>query len=253
MLILSLFPGIDLLGRGFEEAGYCVVRGPDIVWGGDIRTFTPPSGRFDGVIAGSPCQDFSNARRCRPSGYGVAMLQEFIRVVEAARPEWWLLENVPGVPDMAIPGYGWQRLDLRASEFGLTQRRLRHFQFGHKNEFELIIERHKRTIESEACCLASDSNRQWSKFCTLQGLPHNFELPYFTVSASYRAVGNGVPLPMAKALAEAINGLPYESVTPCGCGCGRAVTGRAIYANAACRKRVQRRREKESCDSSRSV
>lgn len=41
MLILSLFPGIDLLGRAFEELGACVVRGPDLLWGGDIRAFSP--------------------------------------------------------------------------------------------------------------------------------------------------------------------------------------------------------------------
>lgn len=33
-LILSLFPGIGLLDRAFEEIGYTVVRGPDLLWGG---------------------------------------------------------------------------------------------------------------------------------------------------------------------------------------------------------------------------
>ena len=28
-LILSIFPGADLLGRGFEADGFCVVRRPD--------------------------------------------------------------------------------------------------------------------------------------------------------------------------------------------------------------------------------
>ena len=51
-LVLSIFPGIDLFGRAFEEKGYCVVRGPDILWGGDIRTFHPPPGVFEGVIGG---------------------------------------------------------------------------------------------------------------------------------------------------------------------------------------------------------
>ena len=58
-LILSLFPGIDLLGQGFEAEGYCVVRGPDRLWGGDIQDFHCFSGRFDGVIGGPPCQDFT--------------------------------------------------------------------------------------------------------------------------------------------------------------------------------------------------
>lgn len=40
MLLLALFPGIDLLGRGFELEGFCVVRGPDKLWGGDNRAVT---------------------------------------------------------------------------------------------------------------------------------------------------------------------------------------------------------------------
>ncbi len=57
ILILSLFPGIDLLGRAFEETGFCVVRGPDLITGGDIRSFHPPAKQFAGVIGGPPCQD----------------------------------------------------------------------------------------------------------------------------------------------------------------------------------------------------
>lgn len=49
-LVLSLFPGADLLGRAFEACGFCVVRGPDIVWGSDVRDFRAPAGRFSGVI-----------------------------------------------------------------------------------------------------------------------------------------------------------------------------------------------------------
>lgn len=38
-LVLSLFPGIGLLDMAFEAEGFCVVRGPDLLWGGDIRRF----------------------------------------------------------------------------------------------------------------------------------------------------------------------------------------------------------------------
>ena len=44
-----LFPGIGLLDMAFEKEGFCVVRGPDLLWGGDIRSFHPPAGKFDGV------------------------------------------------------------------------------------------------------------------------------------------------------------------------------------------------------------
>ena len=36
-LVLSLFPGIGLLDMAFELEGFCVVRGPDVLWGGDIK------------------------------------------------------------------------------------------------------------------------------------------------------------------------------------------------------------------------
>ena len=57
-LVLSLFPGIGLLDRAFEDEGYCVVRGPDLIWGGDVHGFHPPMDTFDGIIGGPPCQCF---------------------------------------------------------------------------------------------------------------------------------------------------------------------------------------------------
>src|ERR1700730_15174371 len=44
--VLSLFPGIGLLDRAFEEMGSCVMRGPDLLWGGAIQTFHPTLGYF---------------------------------------------------------------------------------------------------------------------------------------------------------------------------------------------------------------
>lgn len=243
--VLSLFPGIDMLGMGFEKAGFCVVRGPDPIFGGDIRSFIPPRGVFNGVIGGPPCQDFSKKRRTSATGYGLAMLNEFKRVILSASPDWWLMENVPEVPDMKIPGYSWQRLDLRANEFGLTQNRLRHFQYGNRDGAGMILDRYVTNKATEPCCLASEGEkgerRSWPDFCELQGLPRDFTLPGMTQAGKYRAVGNGVPIPMAYALAMAIKN--PEQGKPCICGCGRRVTGNSIYAKAACRKREQRRRD----------
>lgn len=53
-LILLLFPGIDLLGQGFEAEGFSVVRGPDLIFGQDVRGFHVPAGKFEGVIGGPP-------------------------------------------------------------------------------------------------------------------------------------------------------------------------------------------------------
>lgn len=240
-LVLSLFPGIGLLDRGFEYAGFCVVRGPDLIWGGDIRKFSVPSGRFDGVIGGPPCQDFSKARRCEPTGNGLEMLSEFKRIVEQARPSWWLAENVPGVPDIRINGYNWQRLDLRASDFGNNQRRLRHVQFGSLDGSLLLIDREKREA-SNTTVLASDS-RPISEMAELQGLPPEFDIPAFTRGALSKAIGNGVPVHMAKAIAEAVKNR-VTHIRLCTCHCGRPVTGKQVTATAGCRKRLYDRRKK---------
>lgn len=239
MLVLSLFPGIGLLDRGFEDSGYCVVRGPDLIFGGDIRRFNVPPGRFDGIIGGPPCQDFSKARRDKPTGEGMEMINHFRRVIAQAKPQWWLAENVPGVPDIKINGYSWQRLDLNASDFGTNQRRLRHVQFGSLDGSLLLIDR-KNQPASNATVLASD-NRPIADIAVLQGLPSDFDIPSFTRSALVRAIGNGVSYGMAYALATAVKSRQH-GVTLCACSCGRPVTGRQHYANGACRKRAFDRR-----------
>lgn len=248
-LLLSIFPGIDLLGRGFEAEGFCVVRGPDLIWGGDIRDFNPPAGRFDGVIGGSPCQDFSKARRCPPTGNGAAMLREFVRVVESARPAWFLLENVPGVPDISAAGYTVQRFDLNARECGMRQNRPRHFQFGSREGLVLVPERVSMSANFERAAMATEGNsearRAWPDFCELQGLPRDFDVPGLSRAAKYRAVGNGVPVPMGRVLARSIlSARRADEVSLCVCGCGRLVQGKAAAATASCRKRMQRRRDR---------
>jgi DNA (cytosine-5)-methyltransferase 1 len=246
--VLSIFPGIDLLGRGFEEDGWCVVRGPDPLWGGDVRRFHPPAGLFAGVIGGSPCQDFSSLRRGDESGVGRELLGEFGRVVTEARPDWFLLENVPRVPTVIVPGYHVQRIDLRGTEVGLRQRRLRHFQFGSVTGCGLVVARGDTAVTTQRACTASEGRRAgrrgWAEFCELMGLPEPLELPGLSKEARYRAVGNGVPLPMGRMLAAAISAWTRGAVANCcACGCGRPVTGRRMMAGPACRKRQQRRRD----------
>jgi DNA (cytosine-5)-methyltransferase 1 len=249
-LILSLFPGADLLGRGFEFEGFCVVRGPDILWGQDVRDFHPAQKAFEGIIGGSPCQDFSKARRTAPTGEGLELLGEFARVVTAAEPEWFLLENVPAVPSIAIDGYKVQRLNLNARECGLKQNRLRCFQFGSRDGAPLVIRRRDtyRGESQEPCCLATEGKskhrRDFADFCELQGLPRNFDMPGLSRAAKYKAVGNGVPVQMARVIAGAIK---VRNVTRwtrlCICECGQPVRAGQTMATAACRKRMQRKRE----------
>ncbi len=247
--VLSLFPGADILGMGFEQEGYCVVRGPDKIWGGDIRNFTPPPDCFEGVIGGPQCQPFSTRPGTPIRGRdnyeeGVELLREYCRCVFQAQPLWFLMENVPGVPDVQIEGYTVQRIDVTANEFGLAQRRLRHIQFGSRDGTCIILHRaFTRTKATEPAILATDTERPFADFLRLQGLPPDYDLP-FTVTEKKRAIGNAVPLPVARAFAQAIRGrVPRDSVNLCACGCGRVVTPPVTRANATCRKRIQIKRE----------
>ena len=248
-LILSVFPGADLLGRAFEESGLCIVRGPDLVWGGDIRTFHPPPGVFWGIIGGSPCQDFSSLRRTAPTGYGVEMLAEFARAVTEAQPEWFLLENVPRVPSVSVPGYFLQRFNLAAKECGGSQARLRCFQFGNRlKPVPLVICRSPADSGLSHAALASEGTRKGRRsfpdFCALQDLSRDFDLPGLSIAAKYRAVGNGVPLQMGRVIARAVTAWAAADggSRVCLCDCGRPVSGRQTMATAACRKRMERRR-----------
>ena len=109
-LILSLFPGIGLLDQAFEEEGFCVVRGPDLLWGGDIRRFSPPAGRFDGVIGGPPCQSWSKMGNTNKARWGddcvmPDMIPEYVRCIVEAKPFWFIMENVPEAPLPGVPYY----------------------------------------------------------------------------------------------------------------------------------------------------
>lgn len=247
-LVCSIFPGIDLLGRSFELDGYCVVRGPDILWGGDVRDFFPPRGSFTGIIGGPPCQQFSDANRARPTTPDMALLQEFVRVVEAAGPEWFLMENVRSCPDITPRGYTVQRFFLNARECGSRQHRLRRFQFGSLDGVGLMMPPPVTPVRpAEKTCLASEGakthRRTWAEFCVLQGLPATFDLPGLPVHMKYRAFGNGVPIEMGRVLAAAVT---RRHVTACArvclCGCGRVPSMYAHAWSVTCRKRLERMR-----------
>lgn len=244
-LILSVFPGIDLLGRGFENNGFCVVRGPDIITGGDIQNFNPPPGVFAGVIGGPPCQDFSKLNR-NPGDNSLKMLGEFVRVIEAAGPDWFLCENVVGVPDITPTGYTVQRFGLDLGWFSAFSR-LRHFQFGSRCSSMLNPVTGQKT-SIEGCAVLGGDSRGFSACCEIQGLPADFDIPFFTLSGKKQAVGNSVPLQISNYLARLINATLYDAVAElrdiplpdrrCLCGCGRVVVGRAKYASGGCRKRA---------------
>ena len=213
-LVLSLFPGIGLLDMAFEEQGYCVVRGPDLLWGGDVRRFHPPAGVFEGVIGGPPCKGESPLAHLN-GRVGVTLEPEFRRCVEEARPRWWLMEAV-------IRHEAPYVLKLSPRWLGEKQSRKRYFHsnldiephievalFEHPDFKHAVLAGHGTAVGKIAQGMAKYS---WPEACELQGLPPDFDLPGFKVQAKYEALGNGVPLSMGHAVAKAVRRALVDTV-----------------------------------------
>jgi DNA (cytosine-5)-methyltransferase 1 len=227
-----------LLDQAFEEAGYCVVRGPDLLWGGDVHRFHPPAGRFEGVIGGPPCQAFSRLRHMvEQNGYQTApnLIPEFERVVAEAGPTWFLMENVPAAPQPRVEGYQTTAELVRDVWVGGETSRERRFTFGrraagarfrietlalHRPDPEHAAlasgsgrpvpvaigggGKPKRSAKSALCNYGYKTADAFTNHKRLQGLPADFDLPPFTVSAKVKALGNGVPLVLGRAVARAV-------------------------------------------------
>lgn len=236
-LVLSLFPGIGLLDMAFEQEGFCVVRGPDLLWGGDIRRFHPPAGVFQGVIGGPPCQMFSRMRHLNPLAgqkHG-NLIPEFERVVAEATPDWFVMENVEDAPEPVVRWYFITSQLIRDFWVGGETKRLRRISFGNNLGARLPIEfAALHTQEPGVSALAGGSGREvpvkiggsgkvkktyhprhgpnpgpratFAELCQRQGLPLDFlaEDSPLTTRGKCHAVGNGVPLPMGRAIAKAV-------------------------------------------------
>ena len=238
-LVLSLFPGIGLLDMAFEEEGFCVVRGPDILWGGDVKRFQVPAGKFDGVIGGPPCQPFSQLiHMIRANGFEPRhenLIPEFERVVGQGQPDWFIMEEVRAAPLPIVVGYRTHDQIVNTRHVGSTQNRERRLTFGTRTgralhiptealepmdwDFAVTGDARRRPVAllaggkpkaKESGGRTSSLNRgggslPFERMCELQGLPINFlsEAP-FTATAKKQVVGNGVPLPMGRAVAKAV-------------------------------------------------
>lgn len=224
-LVLSIFPGIGLLDMAFELEGFTVVRGPDVLWGEDIRRFHVPAGVFAGVIGGPPCQAFSAlAALVRANGHEPRfgnLIPEFERIIGEAQPPWFIMENVRNAPVPSIDGYQLCDQLLNNRWLGEEQNRLRRISFGTRDGRPLHIE--LAALESPigrmpwqpkvpGAVNSSDggpairmSRYRLPEACRLQGLPEDFlkDAP-FTAEGKLKAVANGVPIPMGRAIAQAV-------------------------------------------------
>lgn len=153
----SLFSGIGGFDLAFERAHIDVVGQAEIepscqavlakYWP-KVERYTDvkdvPKVKADLICGGFPCQDISVAgKRAGLSGDRSGLWYEFARILDESRPEWCLIENVPGLlssndgRDMGAVlgtlsdlGYGFAYRVLDAQHFGVPQRRRRVFIVG---------------------------------------------------------------------------------------------------------------------------
>lgn len=99
-LILSLCDYTGAWSQPYEDDGYEVIR-IDLAHGQDVRLLELPSRPIHGVLAAPPCTVFANSGARWPRTdddmrEGLSVVDACCRLVLAARPAWWALENPVG-------------------------------------------------------------------------------------------------------------------------------------------------------------
>ena len=223
-LVLSLCPGIDLLGVAFEIAGYTVVRGPDPILGQPgLETFHVPAGRFDGIITGDPCQPHSAARNGRQTPPSSPDLRtDVARVISEAQPTWWITENTDRAPTLEVANYQSESRILYAWNLGVDQRRPRQFTIGATDLPTIMWPAGEKTNDPLPTATArglftssaigktgtwKDHSRRetpWKLLLEQFGLPDDWDIIPMTREGVRTALGNAVPIPVGLALAATI-------------------------------------------------
>jgi DNA (cytosine-5)-methyltransferase 1 len=171
MKVGSLFSGVGGFDLGLERSGHEIVwqveydkqarsilrkHWPDVKIYNDVQQVGGKDGQagrdvleeVDLICGGFPCQDLSVAGHRRGlDGSKSGLWYEFHRILEECRPQYCLVENVPGLfssnkgRDMEVLvrgleelGYQWQYRILDSQYFGVPQRRRRVFIVGYLGE-----------------------------------------------------------------------------------------------------------------------
>ncbi len=168
------------------------------------------------------------------------LIPEFSRVVAAAGPAWFLMENVLDAPEPCVDGFMVRWVVLNNRQLGETQDRTRRFSLGTQQGLMLdrflaheIVNSPRPSGYSQAVTSGARSvpvkiggsgrvKRTYTEggerhgpgqgkrtrvadMLELQGLPRDYldECP-LTDSGKRQVIGNGVPLPMGRAIARAV-------------------------------------------------
>jgi len=188
MKIIDLFAGVGGLSLGFSQAGNEIIYANEydksiaesfkmnhpktVVDSTDIRdidfekVFRPFENKIDVVMGGPPCQGFSQkGKRIGATDKRNFMFQQFARVVEIVKPEFFLLENVPNILSsengffkqeiikmFSGLGYEVKAKVLKAENFGVPQTRRRAVFLGRRGhlDFELPDGNGKKTTVVDA-------------------------------------------------------------------------------------------------------
>ena len=171
MKVGSLFSGVGGFDLGLERSGHEIVwqveydkqarsilrkHWPDVKIYNDVQQVGGKDGEagrdvleeVDLICGGFPCQDLSVAGHRRGlDGSKSGLWYEFHRILKECRPQYCLVENVPGLfssnkgRDMEVLvrgleelGYQWQYRILDSQYFGVPQRRRRVFIVGYLGE-----------------------------------------------------------------------------------------------------------------------
>lgn len=160
MIAADLFSGVGGLSQGFISAGFEIAfaiefdeeiadayarNHPDTeminedICGVDIDDLKKRHSNVDLIMGGPPCQGFSQkGKRLNLNDPRNFLFQQFVRFVEAYRPKYFVLENVPNIITTSNGYFKNQIIDsfsklgytvncgvLSASEFGIPQDRHR--------------------------------------------------------------------------------------------------------------------------------
>ena len=190
-LIIDLFAGCGGLSLGFEMAGFKIplaieidewasetykknhpdtfVMTEDITQVTDLDALLSDTDRnITGIIGGPPCQGFSLSGNRDKNDPRNSLFMEFVRFVRHFKPEFFVMENVPGLLSMKTKkgemvrdvilsefkdsGYNVDYHTVNAAEYGVPQSRMRIVFIGVREDLEYD----KEKITPKGFCFGDD-------------------------------------------------------------------------------------------------
>ena len=183
-LVVDLFNGAGGMSTGFEMAGFEVALGVEYIPRfAETFALNHPKSKslcidicelsneqllehldgkeIDVVTGGPPCQGFSGAGRRDPKDPRNSLFMDFIRIVDGVKPDYFVMENVPGILTMKNEkgfsvieiirdefrkiGYKVRWEKLIAADYGVPQKRRRVIFIGSKDDKNFLIVYPKKT------------------------------------------------------------------------------------------------------------